>query len=150
MLNLKAKKFLPTLMHHILVLHKDSGKFSLPNYLGSRYPCQATVCFIYWMFSDTTEVRLQQRSSPNHKPHCFKAITKAVDTGWKEPTIVSQPCTAQWGEGGGDCSAPLKICLIKHELHLNYHQKRIEIDIFIETLWNKKACKDILRGVFDF
>jgi hypothetical protein len=53
--------------------------------------------------------------------------------------------------GGGASYGILKICFKKkQELHLNYHQKHIENDIFIEKLWNKKVFKDILRGIFDF
>jgi hypothetical protein len=35
-------------------------------------------------------------------------------------------------------------------LHLNYHLKQMENNIFIENLLNKKVCIDILRCIFDF
>jgi hypothetical protein len=35
-------------------------------------------------------------------------------------------------------------------LHFNYHQKHIEIGIFIENFWNNNVSKDILWGIFDF
>jgi hypothetical protein len=62
------------------------------------------------------------------------------------PQPPAQPCGGR-GKGGARATA-LKFCLKKRELHLNYHQKHTENDIFNENLLNKKVFKDVFARHF--
>jgi hypothetical protein len=74
----------------------------------------------------------------------------------KRVTTTPPPAQPHGGEGGrGDASTTaLKICLIKRELHLNYHQKRIKITFLMKTSETKKFvkifCEACLTSTKDF
>jgi hypothetical protein len=52
------------------------------------------------------------------------------------------------GHGMHCCSRAMKICLINRELHLNYHQKDIEMTFSLKIFKTKKFLKKFIARHF--